>query len=82
MYRDALAAAAKARGWAVHWYDRNQVVDQAKAVVGRATGGAGLSALLTTMGRALGPPWQAQHKLAATAALAAFGAGRPSRRKR
>jgi hypothetical protein len=26
MYRQALAAAAKERGWSVHWYDKNQVL--------------------------------------------------------
>lgn len=55
MYRRALAAAAEARGWAVHWYDRDRVVQDA--------------ALLNAMGKAIGSPWQAKHKLAAAAAL-------------
>jgi hypothetical protein len=41
----------------VHWYDRERVIQDA--------------ALLRAMGRRVGPPWQAKHKLAASAALAA-----------
>lgn len=70
MYREALAKAAKARGWSVHWYDRKTVFHEAKAVLGTDD----LDVLLRAMGRALGPPWQAAHKLAAAAALAAAGA--------
>ena len=57
MYREALAAASAARGWSVYWYDRERVFRD--------------DALLTAMGKAAGPPWQAKHKLAAAAALAA-----------
>jgi hypothetical protein len=67
MYRQALATAAEARGWSVHWYDRERVFRDAAAVLGRAD----IDALLQAMGRAVGPPWQARHKLAAAAALAA-----------
>ena len=66
MYRQALATAAEARGWSVHWYDREQVFRDAP----RALGGKDLDAFLHAMGRAIGPPWQAIHKLAAAAALA------------
>jgi hypothetical protein len=59
MYREALAVAAEARSWAVHWYDRDRLLRD--------------EALLQAMGRAIGPPWQAKHKLAAAAALAARG---------
>ena len=59
MYREALAAAAEARGWTVHWYDRERVLRDATA------------AFLSAMGRTVGPPWRAEHKLAAAAALAA-----------
>jgi hypothetical protein len=70
MYRQALATAAEARGWSVHWYDRDSVFDDAaKVLVGEDVG-----ACLLAMGRAAGPPWQAKHKLAAAAALAAMGA--------
>ena len=68
MYRQALADAAVARGWSVYWYDRDRVFADAAAVLG----GADLDALLLAMGRAVGPPWQATHKLAAAAAIA-FG---------
>jgi hypothetical protein len=57
MYRQALAGAAEARGWSVHWYDRERVLRD------------DLEALLQEMGRTVGPPWQAKHKLAAAAAL-------------
>ena len=66
MYRQALASAAEARGWSVHWYDRERVFHQAAA----ALGGGDVGAFLRAMGRAIGPPWQAKHKLAAAAALA------------
>jgi hypothetical protein len=67
MYRDALASAARARGWTVHWYELENVNRDAAA----ALGGEDLDAFLKAMGRAAGPPWQARHKVAATAALAA-----------
>jgi len=67
MYREALAAAAEARGWSVRWYDRERVFRDAAA----ALGGKDVDAFLQAMGRSIGPPWQAKHKLAAAAALAA-----------
>ena len=67
MYREALARAAQARGWSVHWYERERVFRDAAA----ALGGQDVDALLRAIGRSLGPPWQARHKLAAAAALAA-----------
>jgi hypothetical protein len=57
MYRQALARAAEARGWSVHWYDR--------VTAGRGTE----SKAVVAMGKAAGTPWQAKHKLAAAAAL-------------
>jgi hypothetical protein len=66
MYRDAVAAAAEARGWSVHWYDRDRVFLDAAAMLGRND----IDAVLSAMGRSVGPPWQAKHKLAAAAALA------------
>ena len=68
MYRRALASAAEARGWTVYWYDRERVARDASAAMGQD-----IDALVDMMGRAIGPPWQAKHKLAATAALAAMG---------
>jgi len=66
MYREALATAAEARGWSVHWYDRERVFRDAAAALGRED----VDAFLHAMGRSIGPPWQAKHKLAAAAALA------------
>ncbi len=75
MYREVLAIAAEARGWSVHWYDRERVFRDAAAVLSRED----IDAFLYAMGRSIGPPWQARHKLAAAAALAAMGrrAARP-----
>ena len=67
MYREALATAAAARGWSVHWYDRERVFRDAAV----ALGGKDIANFLQVMGRSVGPPWQAKHKLAAAAALAA-----------
>jgi hypothetical protein len=69
MYREALAGAAEARGWSVHWYDRERVFADAAAVLGLED----LGPFLYSIGRSAGPPWQARHKLAAAAAFAATG---------
>jgi hypothetical protein len=74
MYRQALANAAEARGWSVYWYDRERVFREAAEVLGREDMGD----VLLAMGRAVGPPWQAKHKLAAAAAIAATGHPAPS----
>ena len=66
MYREALAAAADARGWAVHRYEREHVFRDAATALGLED----IDAFLRAMGRSVGPPWQAKHKLAAAAALA------------
>ncbi|MGI9203800.1 MAG: hypothetical protein ACR2Q3_07300 [Woeseiaceae bacterium] len=65
MYRQALATAAEARGWQVYWYDREQVFREAARVLACDD----INAYLLEMGRSIGPPWQAKHKLAAAAAL-------------
>lgn len=67
MYRQALANAAIARGWAVSWYDRDTVFARAATALGRKD----IDSFLQAMGKAVGPPWQARHKLAAAAAIAA-----------
>ncbi len=67
MYREALARAAQTRGWSVCWYDRERVHREAAAALGEKD----IDAVLRAMGRSIGPPWQAKHKLAAAAALAA-----------
>jgi hypothetical protein len=67
MYREALATAAEVRGWTVYWYDRERVFGDAATVLGCED----VDAFLREMGRSIGPPWQAKHKLAAAAAIAA-----------
>lgn len=67
MYRQALASAAEARGWTVRWYDRKQALRDAAAAIGRKD----VDAFLSAMGRSVGPPWRADHKLAAAAAIVA-----------
>jgi hypothetical protein len=69
MYRQALGIAAGERGWSVYWYDRETVSREAAAALGKKD----IDALLAAMGRQVGPPWQAKHKLAAAAAIAAAG---------
>jgi uncharacterized protein (DUF1810 family) len=73
MYRETLAASAAARGWLVHWYQREDVFRDASTALGED-----VAAVLRAMGRSIGPPWHAQHKLAAAAALAvdSFGLSR------
>jgi hypothetical protein len=66
MYRQALASAAEMRGWSVAWYDRDTVSRNAAEAMP-----VDIDALLRAMGQAIGPPWRAREKLAATAALAA-----------
>lgn len=67
MYREAMANAARARGWSVEWYDRDQIYDEAANRLGIPD----IDPLLRDMGRRIGPPWQAKQKLAAVAALVA-----------
>jgi hypothetical protein len=69
MYREALATAAEARGWAVHWYDRERVFRDAAEVLSCED----IDVFLDELRRSIGPPWRAEHKLAAAAALAAMG---------
>lgn len=66
MYREALATAAVARGWSVNWYDRERVWRDAAAAISSKD----IEAFLREIGRSIGPPWQANHRLAAAAALA------------
>ena len=68
MYRQALATAAEARGWSVYWYDRGRVFRDAATLLGSED----IHGLILAMGRSVGPPWQAKHKLAAAAALASM----------
>src|SRR3984885_15351457 len=67
MYRQALAAAAEARGWAVHWYDAKKVLVAAS----RALRVENLDAHFLRVRTACGPPWDKDHKLAMAAAITA-----------
>jgi hypothetical protein len=67
MYRKALAAAAEARGWAVHRYDARKVLDAA----GEALRIKDLDAYFLQMRRSIGPPWSKDHKIAMAAAIVA-----------
>ena len=67
LYRQALATAAATRGWTVVWYNRDRALSDAATALGVED----INAVLRSMGRLAGPPWQAKHKLAAAAALAA-----------
>ncbi|MYG14321.1 MAG: hypothetical protein F4029_05435 [Gammaproteobacteria bacterium] len=67
MYRQALASAAEARNWSVHWYDREQVFSKAATALCCDD----IQACLSAIGRSAGPPWRVEHKLAAAAAIAA-----------
>jgi hypothetical protein len=67
MYRQAIAAAAEDRGWAVYWYSRDRVFGDAATNID----GGDIDAVIRAMGKAAGPPWQAKHKQAAAAAIAA-----------
>jgi hypothetical protein len=71
MYRKALAAAAEARGWPVHWYDPRQVHDMAS----KALGVENFDAHFIQLRRSVGPPWAQDHKTAMAAAIAAMNAG-------
>jgi hypothetical protein len=65
MYRRALAAAAEARGWPVHWYEAKKVLDATEPS-------------LLDLRKSLGPPWTQDHKLAMAAAIVAARAGKRS----
>ena len=67
MYRKALAAAAEARGWAVHWYDAKKVFD----AVREALRIDDLDAHFLQLRRSIGPPWSKDHRLAMAAAIVA-----------
>ncbi len=67
MYRQALAAAAAARGWPVYWYDPKKVFARAAQALHIAS----FDARFLDMRKAVGPPWTQDHKLATAAAIIA-----------
>src|SRR6202034_2464866 len=67
MYRKALATAAEARGWAVHWYDAKKVFDAASEALRIED----LDAHFLQLRRSIGSPWGQDHKVAMAAAIVA-----------
>lgn len=67
MYREALAGAAEARGWAVHWYDPKKLFRHASDALHIEN----LEAHFAQLRKSLGPPWSQDHKLAMAAAIVA-----------
>ena len=67
MYRKALAAAAEARGWVLHWYDAKKVCDAATEALRIED----LDAHFLQLRRSIGPPWGKDHKVAMAAAIIA-----------
>src|SRR5688572_22090990 len=66
MYRTALAGAAEARGWRVHWYDAKTVLEAARDVWP-----GDLDAHLLQIRKAIGPPWRKEHQVAMAATIVA-----------
>jgi len=67
MYRIALARAAEARGWPVHWYETKSVFGTACRTLGIEDFGA----YSLQVRKAIGPPWDKNHALAMAAAIVA-----------
>jgi hypothetical protein len=65
MYRKTLASAAEARGWPVHWYDTKTVLGAAR----QALRVESLDAYFLQVRKAVGSPWNMDHKLAMAAAI-------------
>jgi hypothetical protein len=65
MYREALASAAVARGWAVHWYEAKSVFVAARLALRVEN----LDTYFLQLRRTIGPPWDKDHKLAMAAAV-------------
>ncbi|WP_024935285.1 hypothetical protein [Actinomadura welshii] len=70
MYRQVVAEAAEARGWAVHLYDAKDVESRAAGILG-----ARAEEILHGPRARLGPPWTKDHRMAFAATIVA--AGRP-----
>jgi hypothetical protein len=67
MYRKALAGAAEARGWKVHWYNAKSVFDAARDLLQVDD----LATRFQQIRRSIGPPWTKDHRLAMAAAIVA-----------
>jgi hypothetical protein len=67
MYRKALAAAAEASGWAVHWYDAKKLFDAASEALRIED----FDSHFLQLRRSIGSPWGKDHKIAMAAAVVA-----------
>ncbi len=65
MHRKVLASAAEARVWPVYWYDAKSVLGAARQALRLES----LDAHFLQVRRAVGPPWNKDHKLAMAAAI-------------
>lgn len=74
MYRQALASAAEARGWAVHWFDTKKVFAAASEALRISRSITDLDAHFLQLRKSIGPPWSQDHKLAMSAAIVAASA--------
>jgi hypothetical protein len=68
LYRDVLAEAAQARGWSVSEYNAKTVFQDAAEALRLED----ISARFGEIGKALGPPWQKDQRLAMAAAIVAL----------
>ena len=64
MYRNALADAATARGWPIHWYDPKTVFVNASETLRED-----FDMYFLRLRPKMGPPWNQDHKLAMAAAI-------------
>jgi len=71
MYRMALAGAAEARGWPVHWYDAKTVLQAAESALRVGN----IDAHFVRVRASVGPPWGKDHRLAMAAAIVAAAGG-------
>lgn len=73
LYHAAICTAARARGWPVRTIRRGAELAEAAMVL--QTTAAAVDGAIRVVGRALGPPWTADHRFALAAALAATDPG-------
>ena len=67
MYRNAIAAAAEARGWMIFWYDTKSVA----AAASKALRVDDFETYFANLRKTVGPPWNKDHQLAMAAAIVA-----------
>jgi hypothetical protein len=66
MYREVLAEAGRARGWAIHLYDDKAVEREAARILGERA-----DQVLRGPRSSLGPPWAKDHRMALAATVLA-----------